>query len=71
MKLKPVGAEDQTSFDQHREQADRERRLRRAEPITQDGTYGFSEQGSFYQPPGLYSDQMMVDAPAQNRRRRH
>lgn len=70
MKLKPTGSEAHPSFDQHREQADRERRLRRAEPITQDGTYGFSEQGSLKQPSGLYSDQMMVDAPAQNRRRR-
>lgn len=76
MKLKPVGSEPcsistSTSFDQLRQQADRERRLRRAEPTMEDGSYGFNEQGSLNtQQSRLYSDQVMVDAPAQNRRRR-
>lgn len=73
MKIKPAGSEDHigsTSFDQHREQADRERRLRRAEPIIEDGTYGFNEgRGRNSQPSGFYSDQVMVDAPARRRHR--
>lgn len=71
MKLESPGSEDHvdsTSFDRHREQADRERRLRRADPIIEDGTYGFNQGGGHNsQPSGFYSDQMMVDAP--NRRR--
>lgn len=78
MILKPVGAgthisTTSTPFDQRREQADRERRQRRAKPDVQDGSYGFSEQGSLKQSSGFHSDQMMVDAPAkriQNQRRR-
>lgn len=69
MKLKPTGAEthistSSTSFDQLREQADRERRQRRAEPIVQDGNYGFDSQQS-----GFHSDKIMAGAPAQGHRR--
>ena len=62
-----------TSFDELREQADRERRNRRADPVLQDGRYGFDERaGAFNSETGLYSDEMMLDAPqqkGQNRRK--
>ncbi|KAJ5105539.1 hypothetical protein NUU61_002886 [Penicillium alfredii] len=80
MKLKPAGsnASNNNFFSQHREQADRQRRNRRANPEGQDGRFGFGIQndllrnGKQGQPSGLYSDQMMVDAPQkpQNRKRR-
>jgi hypothetical protein len=82
MKLKPIGAEttlktQSNSYSKLREQADRQRRTRNAEPNVQDGSYGFNDQGDVQhnttQSPGLYSDQMMVDAPAEKtlqRRRR-
>ena len=68
----------QNAFNELREQADRERRNRRADPAVQDGKYGFGAQGDLLgatkqSSSGLYSDEMMVDAPSQknqNRRRR-
>ncbi|ODM16614.1 hypothetical protein SI65_08121 [Aspergillus cristatus] len=68
MRWKPAGAASdyntQASFDNLREQADRQRRNRRADPAIQDGTYGFQDNR-------LYSDQMMVDAPTQPLGRRY
>lgn len=67
MRWKPAGSDynTQASFDNLREQADRQRRLnRRADPAIKNGNYGFQEHG-------LYSDQMMVDAPTQPRGRRY
>ncbi|KAJ5397482.1 hypothetical protein N7509_005595 [Penicillium cosmopolitanum] len=66
----------QNSFNNLREQADRNRRNRRAEPQVQDGTFGFGEEGEAlrYNLPqsNLYSDQMMVDTQQNNQgRRRH
>lgn len=68
----------QNPFNGLREQADRERRSRRVETNVQDGRYGFDNQGDLLSKQtsksGLYSDEMMVDAPPrhnQNRRRRH
>ncbi|KAJ5368460.1 uncharacterized protein N7496_008220 [Penicillium cataractarum] len=76
LKLQPAGTQistPSTSFNDLREQADRERRNRRAEPVLQDGRYGFDEKGgNLNSETGLYSDEMMVDAPqqkSQNRRR--
>lgn len=88
----PTGPRDQASpFNGLREQADRERRERKAEPQIQDGSYGFDDRRAqpSYRPQqndrhwdgrrsyngrgagsrraddrnGLYSDEMMVDAP--------
>jgi len=68
MRWKPAGAasdyKTQSSFNDLREQADRQRRNRRADPAIQNGTYGFQDNG-------LYSDQMIVDAPTQPRGRRY
>lgn len=92
-----LGAKTTTgsTFDNQREQADRERRLQRtADPAVQDGKSGFSEQNNQpmdsrntgrggrrgnrgrrnfgrndrngnqgNQETGLYSDEMMIDAP--------
>ncbi|KAL2012812.1 hypothetical protein VTN00DRAFT_337 [Thermoascus crustaceus] len=82
----------QTSFNGLREQADRERRQnRRADPLVQDGSYGFGDggnarynnrranghyngrggnraSGNAKEEKGLYSDEMMIDAPAQDSR---
>ncbi|KAJ5176162.1 uncharacterized protein N7482_002039 [Penicillium canariense] len=76
MKLQPAGTQPTNKsnpFNELREQADHERRNRRAEPTLQDGRYGFGEQGDPLNPKsGLYSDEMIVDAPQQknqNRRR--
>lgn len=78
MTLKPTGAginpQPQTNSYSHlREQADRKRRTRHAEPDVQDGSYGFNDQGDVLRnatkSPGFYSDQMMVDAPAQKNQR--
>ncbi|GLI78701.1 hypothetical protein PoHVEF18_007022 [Penicillium ochrochloron] len=77
LKLQPAGAQvstSGTSFNDLREQADRERRNRRAEPVLQDGRYGFDETGgTLNSEAGLYSDEMMVDAPQQKNqnRRKH
>lgn len=65
---------DQNSYDALRRQADRERLNRRAGPAVQDGRYGFGQNGDLLEgnSSGLYSDEMMVDAPGhknQNRRR--
>ncbi|KAL4889376.1 DUF185-domain-containing protein [Aspergillus ambiguus] len=79
----------QSSFNNLREQADRERRLQRGEPIVQDGSYGFGESQQAYGrnnrrnrnrnpgnrnqqsgEQGLYSDEMMTDAPPQNPKNR-
>ncbi|KAJ5485094.1 hypothetical protein N7539_005082 [Penicillium diatomitis] len=69
LKLQPAGtpiSTPGTSFNALREQADRERRSRRAEPQVQDGRYGFDEAGdALNTDTGLYSDQMMVDPPSQ------
>lgn len=69
VKLQPPGTQISTpgtSFNALREQADRERRTRRAEPQLQDGRYGFDESGSTLDTDtGLYSDQMVVDPPQQ------
>lgn len=69
LKLQPAGTQistPNTSFNDLREQADRERRNRRAEPTLQDGRYGFDETGgALNSETGLYSDEMMVDAPQQ------
>ncbi|KAF7717322.1 Uncharacterized protein PECH_002015 [Penicillium ucsense] len=69
LKLQPAGTQISTpgtSFNALREQADRERRSRRAEPQVQDGRYGFDEAGdALNTDTGLYSDQMMVDPPYQ------
>lgn len=69
-------------YNDMRAQADRDRQSRRADPDVQNGSYGFDERGSSlhrrkYSSSGLYSDEMMVDAPSgrnsprnsQNRRR--
>lgn len=40
----PTGPRDQTAFNGLREQADRERRERKAEPQIQDGRYGFDDR---------------------------
>ncbi|KAJ6103772.1 hypothetical protein N7486_003994 [Penicillium sp. IBT 16267x] len=79
MTLKSSGSagNNQHNYSDSRAQADRERQNRRAEPIVQDGRYGFDEkaQPNKKQTSGLYSDTMMVDAPQtrrnnnQNRRR--
>ena len=56
MRWKPAGAANsghgsfsaEPSFNDLREQADRQRRLHRgADPVIQDGTYGFGEQNSY------------------------
>lgn len=77
MTIKPAGAsaaapQAPTPFDELREQADRERRNRRATPAVQNGSWGFGEQGELLQqkPSGLYSDKMAVDTPKQGRQNR-
>ncbi|OOQ82368.1 hypothetical protein PEBR_39329 [Penicillium brasilianum] len=69
LKLQAAGTQirtPSTSFNDLREQADRERRNRRAEPTLQDGRYGFDDTGgALVSEAGLYSDEMMVDAPQQ------
>ncbi|KAK2759380.1 hypothetical protein FQN54_002858 [Arachnomyces sp. PD_36] len=40
----PTGPRDQSNFNGQREQADRERRERKAEPQIQDGSYGFDDR---------------------------
>lgn len=87
MRWKPAGASfkaTEPSFSDLREQADQQRRLNRGEPAIQGGSQGFGggrgsrragnrAQGG-KQDQGLYSDEMMVDAPPQNPRgpsRRH
>lgn len=81
-KLSPIGdaahVNTQNSFNNIREQADRDRRNRRAEPQVQNGSYGFGAEGQAldreYLNMELYSDQMMVDRQSQNnqsRRRRY
>ncbi|KAJ5242948.1 uncharacterized protein N7469_001275 [Penicillium citrinum] len=80
-KLNPIGGNTnshvntQNSFNDLREQADRDRRNRRADPQLQDGSYGFGEEGQALDSrySNLYSDRMMVDSRShsnQNRRRR-
>ncbi|KAJ5673752.1 hypothetical protein N7462_009191 [Penicillium macrosclerotiorum] len=74
MKLQPPGTSTSTlaqnSFNKLREQADRQRRSRRADPSLQDGSYGFGDQGTpMGSQSGLYSDQMMVDTPQQKQNR--
>lgn len=72
MRWKPTGASSdyggyntQASFHNDlREHVDRQRRSRRAVPAIRDRSYEFGE-GS-----GLYSDQMMLDAPSQDTRSR-
>lgn len=82
MTLKPIGAgahvqSQANSYNKLREQADRQRRTRHSEPGVQDGSYGFNDHGDVLsnktKTSGFYSDQMMVDAPAQKnqQRRRH
>lgn len=79
MTLKAIGAGTNSkpqanSYSQLRERADRQRRTRHAEPKVQDGSYGFNDQGDVLrnttQSPGFYSDQMVVDAPAQKNQQR-
>ena len=78
MKLKTTASNtsathSQQSFNGLREQADRERRNRRANPEVQDGRYGFGENGELLHDTShrLYSDEMMVDAaPQKNQQRR-
>lgn len=75
MKLKATGAStqlthSQKSYNDFREQANRDRTNRRSQAGVQDGSYGFGENGSSDQ--GLYSDVMMLDAPENKpRRNRH
>jgi hypothetical protein len=58
------------NYDALRQQADRERReSKKAEPQVQDGRHGFGDakgrrRRGDGQNKGLYSDEMMVDAPA-------
>ncbi|KAJ5133487.1 hypothetical protein N7448_001484 [Penicillium atrosanguineum] len=79
MTLKPIGAKanlqpQANSYSQLREQADRQRRTRHSEPGVQDGSYGFNDNEDVLsnkkKSPGFYSDQMMVDAPAQKNQQR-
>ncbi|KAJ5938652.1 hypothetical protein N7466_001786 [Penicillium verhagenii] len=85
MVLKPTGSAasaNQNEYSDLRVQADRERKNRRAEPSVQDGRYGFDDNTQILhntESSGLYSDNMMVDAPQgpqprrnnnQNRQRR-
>lgn len=75
MKLKAPGAStqlthSQKSFNDIREQANRDRTKRRSHGGVQDGSYGFGENEN--SDNGLYSDEMMLDAPQSNpRRNRH
>lgn len=75
----PRAFSNQNSYDGFREQADRVRREnRKADPLIQDETFGRRRNGRGNNPggrrqeqdSGLYSDEMMVDAPAQGSRGR-
>lgn len=75
MALQPAGSALSTAHNPYndlRAQADRDRQKRRAEPDVQDGNYGFGNDGSIRRSrkssSGLYSDEMMVDAPVSSRR---
>ncbi|GAD95944.1 conserved hypothetical protein [Paecilomyces variotii No. 5] len=82
----PRAFSNQNSYEGFREQADRARRENRKADLIQDGTHGFNEQDTRRrrnirgnnrggkrqgQDSGLYSDEMMVDAPAQGSRGRN
>ena len=62
-------------YNDMRAQADRDRQSRRADPDVQNGSYGFDERGSLHRrkasSSGLYSDEMMVDAPSARNSPRH
>ena len=68
MRWKPAGASftsTEPSFSDLREQADRQRRLNRG---VGGGRRGGNRGQGGQQDHGLYSDEMMVDAPPQNPR---
>lgn len=75
MQLKPLGTNtqlthSQKSFNDIREQANRDRNSRRSQRGVQDGSYGFSETENTG--PRLYSDEMNLDSPhSAPRRNRH
>ena len=75
MTLKPIGAganlqSQANSYSKLREQADRQRRTRHTEPGVQDGSYNGDLLSNKTKSSGFYSDQMMVDAPAQKNQQR-